>query len=419
MALWDGITATKRTDPVSSFTWLEFSVARLSDEQYRQMRALGWKHSSYRHQFYTNRTFPGYPDGLDLLDGGDCDYSNERADRLRERAGKHQAAGDALLSRAKQTFDMIPFGQPMMPGHHSYKADKNRRERAWNKMGKGYDEQDYARTLEQRAAASEVFQQRREDPGVLWRSLEKFRAQFRSFLRQYRPDPDPATWGAHDQRLRDHYLKKLDDLDRELDDAGGLVAWYLDAQVGDIARVHGNKVKLLAVNDKTVKGRILEGGAAGMVLTWDISYLTEVYEPGTPDELVLPALTVGEYVRVGYSEVMRVLEVKPKTFRGEYIGGFQHGERATVLRRKIEGRFEGHIEPCAGQRNGRCPNGIGQTRCKHCGKCYCSMHLGLAGWPERVTYCPNCGVEGGQELEQAYTYTSAVKQEMFGKAAGE
>lgn len=59
----------------------------------------------------------------------------ERAERLREWAGKREAQSDALAASSHALLDVIPFGQPILVGHHSERADRSRRDRAWNQMG--------------------------------------------------------------------------------------------------------------------------------------------------------------------------------------------------------------------------------------------------------------------------------------------
>ena len=58
-----------------------------------------------------------------------------KADRLREWADKRDAKGSAARAAADQTADMIPFGQPILVGHHSERGDRNRRDR----MSRNYD----------------------------------------------------------------------------------------------------------------------------------------------------------------------------------------------------------------------------------------------------------------------------------------
>ncbi len=49
----------------------------------------------------------------------------------------------------------IPFGQPILVGHHSEKRDRNYRERIHNKFGKAFELNDKAKYWENRAAAAE------------------------------------------------------------------------------------------------------------------------------------------------------------------------------------------------------------------------------------------------------------------------
>ena len=50
---------------------------------------------------------------------------------------------------------VIPFGQPMMPSHHSYGRDKRYRERIHNKFGKAFELDDQAKYWERRADVAE------------------------------------------------------------------------------------------------------------------------------------------------------------------------------------------------------------------------------------------------------------------------
>lgn len=50
--------------------------------------------------------------------------------------------------------DVIPLGQPILVGHYSEKADRNYRERANNKITKGYATLNEAKRLEQRVQAA-------------------------------------------------------------------------------------------------------------------------------------------------------------------------------------------------------------------------------------------------------------------------
>ncbi len=77
-----------------------------------------------------------------------------RIERLRERAEKTRAEGESKMNTASQFFYDLN-GQPLLPGHYSYKSDRNRRERFDNMGRKGYEMTKQADDLERRAAAAE------------------------------------------------------------------------------------------------------------------------------------------------------------------------------------------------------------------------------------------------------------------------
>ena len=60
-----------------------------------------------------------------------------KAERLREWADKRDAKAVTARAAADQTADMIPFGQPILVGHHSERGDRNRRDR----MRRNYDKE--------------------------------------------------------------------------------------------------------------------------------------------------------------------------------------------------------------------------------------------------------------------------------------
>ena len=61
-----------------------------------------------------------------------------RRQRLADRADRLNREGNAALERSRKMADVIPFGQPILVGHHSEKRDRNYRERIHNTTGKGF-----------------------------------------------------------------------------------------------------------------------------------------------------------------------------------------------------------------------------------------------------------------------------------------
>jgi hypothetical protein len=89
--------------------------------------------------------------------------SLERAERLEQRAGKHQQTGAALLGQADQISRRFHMGQPILVGHHSEKGARQDQERMWNKTERGVGEQRYASHLSERAAAAERHSERKSE----------------------------------------------------------------------------------------------------------------------------------------------------------------------------------------------------------------------------------------------------------------
>ncbi|MUK76545.1 DUF3560 domain-containing protein [Aliivibrio fischeri] len=61
---------------------------------------------------------------------------NSKRERLEERAEKAEQQSDAFYKASKERASMIPFGQPILVGHHSEKRARKDAERIYNDMGK-------------------------------------------------------------------------------------------------------------------------------------------------------------------------------------------------------------------------------------------------------------------------------------------
>jgi hypothetical protein len=79
----------------------------------------------------------------------------DKLDRLTAAAEKARKESDATHKAASQMYDAIPFGQPILVGHHSENRDRNYRSRAENKLRKSFELNDKAAELERRAEAME------------------------------------------------------------------------------------------------------------------------------------------------------------------------------------------------------------------------------------------------------------------------
>ena len=90
------------------------------------------------------------------MDKADYEARREaRIDRLRNRAEKASQESSQLGDEAGKMAHCIPFGQPILVGHHSEKRDRNFRNRIHSKMSKSVELSKKAETLERRATSAE------------------------------------------------------------------------------------------------------------------------------------------------------------------------------------------------------------------------------------------------------------------------
>lgn len=72
--------------------------------------------------------------------------------RFEERAAMKQAASSDLHTLSRSYTDMIPFGQPILVGHHSEARHRRAIDKSWNTLGKAVKAQEQADHLARKAA---------------------------------------------------------------------------------------------------------------------------------------------------------------------------------------------------------------------------------------------------------------------------
>ena len=98
----------------------------------------------------------------------------EKKERYEELAAKNRLKSDSGLKEARKMADIIPFGQPILIGHHSEKRDRNYRDRISRKYEKSFEDSkkaDYyenkVNTIEKNYAISQ------DDPEAIRKLKEK------------------------------------------------------------------------------------------------------------------------------------------------------------------------------------------------------------------------------------------------------
>ncbi|WP_406690350.1 DUF3560 domain-containing protein [Saccharopolyspora sp. ID03-671] len=109
---------------------------------------------------------------------------DDRSNRLAERSEKQAGAAAATREKADAVFRNIPFGQPMLVGHHSYNADRNRREQAANNLTKSMKQGEYADELARRSDTAAAHMGARHNPVTVGNRIEKLEADRRAVQRQ-------------------------------------------------------------------------------------------------------------------------------------------------------------------------------------------------------------------------------------------
>jgi hypothetical protein len=186
-----------------------------------------------------------------------------RAIRLQERAGAAGRRSVAYRDTARRTLDGIPLGQPMLVDHNSYKADRNRRERAHANDRRSMEEAAYAEDLARRAQATTAHEAGKHGPRAVAQRIETLQVEARDLARRLADhDPaaehDPATvaWAQRLTTKAAQVAEEITYLEGKLAaiEADGRVLWQAsDFQRGDWVRVGGNGwYQVTRVNAKSV-----------------------------------------------------------------------------------------------------------------------------------------------------------------------
>ena len=132
---------------------------------------------------------------------------SDYADRARERAARDAARRDDIL-------DQIPFGQPILVGHHSerrHRRDLDRVDRLSQSVYENTAKHDY---WQHRAEAALNNVRKKYDPGVIARRLKKLHAEVRRLRRHRQEYPADAEWFerwiAHTERQIEFWEVVLD-----------------------------------------------------------------------------------------------------------------------------------------------------------------------------------------------------------------
>lgn len=163
-----------------------YAATRLSPELYAKVKAAGFSWAPKQELFVAPMWTPGREDLLLELAGeiGDEDTSltdraEQRAERFEEYSEKRAADSEAAHAAVSRIADGIPFGQPILVGHHSERHARKDAERIENGMRKAVKMWDTSKYWTSRAAGALHHAKYKELPAVRARRIKKIEADAR------------------------------------------------------------------------------------------------------------------------------------------------------------------------------------------------------------------------------------------------
>ncbi len=184
------------------------SATRLDRDVYDRLKAAGFSWAPKQDQFIASMWTPARADLCIELAGeiGDDDSSlidraEDRAERFDDYRDKRTDEAERATAQARRVADGIPFGQPILVGHHSERHARKDAERIQNGMRKAVQAFDTADYWKRRAVAAIQHAKYKERPDVRARRIktieadkrkqERTRAESVGFLSEW--DAKPMT----------------------------------------------------------------------------------------------------------------------------------------------------------------------------------------------------------------------------------
>lgn len=163
-----------------------YTSARLDAETYAQVKAAGFSWAPRQQLFVAPMWTPQREDLLLKLCGEIGDEDKSLVQRAEERAGRFENYSENRAKDAEQAqkkvdaiVEHIPFGQPILIGHHSEKRARRDAERVGEGMRKSIKMWDTSKYWTQRAEAAVRDAKYKERPDVRARRIKKLEAEQR------------------------------------------------------------------------------------------------------------------------------------------------------------------------------------------------------------------------------------------------
>ncbi|RAH26290.1 DUF3560 domain-containing protein [Pantoea agglomerans] len=168
-----------------------YPLHRLDEETYKRVKDAGFKHAPRQGLFVAPMWTPDREDLLIELAGEieDEDQSlfdrqEERAERFEEYSEKRAVESGQVLAAVDSLASAIPFGQPILVGHHSERSARKHAKKIENGMRRAINLFETSEYWERRAEASLRHAAYKERPDVRWRRIKKIEVDLRKAERR-------------------------------------------------------------------------------------------------------------------------------------------------------------------------------------------------------------------------------------------
>ncbi|MEV0370649.1 DUF3560 domain-containing protein [Streptomyces sp. NPDC050636] len=218
--------------------------------------------------------------------------AEDRAERYGTYADNAATNSEALRGQAREMASSIPFGQPILVGHHSERRDRNFRDRIHTTMGKGIAEGERASHWVRRENAAASYEKFRKHPPTTLRRIAKLEAEVRRVDKWlagesaggYSRDIGNPDTVAELNRRRLDLTEEIDYWEEIIQQAkaDGFKRWSkADFRHGDYVQSRGRWYEVLRVNPKSVTIPHIHNGIGKKVVhakdssldwTWTVPY---------------------------------------------------------------------------------------------------------------------------------------------------
>lgn len=175
-----------------------YASSRLDAATYERVKAAGFKWAPRQELFVAPMWTPGREDLLLQLcgeigdeDTGLVDRAEERADRFSDYSDKRASDANAARSAVSAIADGIPFGQPILVGHHSERRARKDAEKIENGMRRAVQMWETSEYWKARAAGALAHAKYKELPAVRHRRIKGLEADKR---KQERAQQEAEMW---------------------------------------------------------------------------------------------------------------------------------------------------------------------------------------------------------------------------------